>query len=112
MKLPQAYIDALEKHLRPDLFRALCDPQRISLLSRLATADAPMTVTDAASCCGVHISGVSRHLSMLKNAGVVSASRDGRQVHYELEFDRLINTLRGLADALEECRVTTTSEVA
>jgi len=108
MKLPDACIAALETHLRPELFRALCDPQRISLLSRLATADAPMTVTDAASCCGVHISGVSRHLAMLKQAGVVFANREGRQVRYSLDFDSLIDTLRGLADALDQCREPTT----
>lgn len=107
MKLPKECSAALQDHLRPDLFRALCDPQRLSLLCHLATADEPVTVTDAASCCGVHISGVSRHLAMLRDAGVVSASRDGRQVRYQLRFDSLIGTLRGLADALEQCRPST-----
>jgi len=107
MKLSDECSAALEGYLRPSLFRALCDPQRLSLLCRLATAHEPLTVTDAASCCGVHISGVSRHLSMLREAGIVSASRDGRQVRYQLRFDNLIDTLRGLADALDDCRHTT-----
>lgn len=112
MKLSDECSAALQVYLRPSLFRALCDPQRLSLLCRLATADEPLTVTDAASCCGVHISGVSRHLSMLREAGIVSASRDGRQVRYQLRFDNLIDTLRGLADALEDCRHTTTNSSA
>ena len=48
-ELPEACTTALERHLRPDVFRALCDPQRLALLCRLATAKEPMTVTEASS---------------------------------------------------------------
>ena len=106
MKFPRQCRQALSTHLNPDLFAALCEPNRLALLGRLATASDGMTVSDAAGCCGVHISGVSRHLSQLKRAGVVTATRAGREVRYRLDFDTLVGTLRGLADALEECRNT------
>lgn len=93
----------LEALLKPELFKALCDPNRLSLLARLAGASAPMTVGQASSCCGVHLSGVSRHLSALRDAGIVSSIKDGRQVLYSVNFTELIATLRGLADALEAC---------
>ncbi len=104
MKFPEACIQALSSRLRPELFKALCDPTRLSLLARLAVSAAPMTVSDAAGCCGLHLSGVSRHLSILKQGGVVRATKRGREVLYELDSDALVRTLRGLADAIEDCR--------
>jgi ArsR family transcriptional regulator len=68
--------DVLREHLRPELFRALCDPNRLTLVARLATAPGPLTVTEASTCCGVHISGVSRHLAMLRDAGVLQATKE------------------------------------
>ena len=49
---------------------------RLALLGRLAMAREPLTVTEVADCCGVHLSGVSRHLKMLHGAG--SWKRSGR----------------------------------
>ena len=101
---PEACRTALAEHLRPELFRALCDPSRIAVLGRLATASRPLTVTEISGCCGVHISGVSRHLATLRDAGVIKAAKHGREVRYEIDCERLTTTLRGLADALEDCR--------
>ncbi len=106
LSLPIACSDALHRHLDPELFKALCDPRRLALIANLAVADGPMTVSDAARCCGVHLSGVSRHLSILKRAGVVTAEKRGREVTYRVNFTELIGTLRGLADALEDCGAT------
>ena len=102
--LPEECRSALEDHLRPELFRALCDPNRLALVARLAVASGPMTVTETADCCGVHLSGVSRHLTMLREAGVVRAEKQGREVRYELDCDALAAALRGAAEALESCR--------
>jgi ArsR family transcriptional regulator len=95
---------ALREQLRPELFRALCDPNRLTLVARLATANGPLTVTEASTCCGVHISGVSRHLATLRDAGVLRAIKQGREVLYELDCGALASALRQLADALENCR--------
>lgn len=97
-------VEELGARLRPELFRALGDPNRLRLVARLAAAPGPMTVTDASTCCGVHLSGVSRHLAQLARAGVVRAERHGREVRYVLCDDELIGALRGLADALEQSR--------
>ena len=94
---------ALRDQLRPELFRALSDPTRLQVLGRLALAAGPQTVTEVAGCCGVHISGVSRHLACLREAGVVTATKVGREVRYSLEREELTEALRGMADALEAC---------
>ncbi len=95
----------LGPHLRTEMFRALCDPTRLRVLGRLALADRPVTVTEVAGCCGVHLSGVSRHLAILREAGLVEAERRGREVHYSLRAEELTGTLRGLADAIDQCRL-------
>jgi ArsR family transcriptional regulator len=94
----------LADHLKPDLFRALSDPSRLEVLRRLAGASIPQTVTEIADCCGVHISGVSRHLALLRQTGVVQAEKSGREVRYRLDCNHVTQTLRGLADALDACR--------
>lgn len=102
-KLPTDCLEALENHLNPDFFQALCDPVRLSLVAHLAASGRPLTVTDASECCGIHFSGVSRHLALLKRAGMVQAEKHGREVHYSLDVGALVSTLRGAADALEDC---------
>lgn len=101
--LPEACSEALARHLRPDLFKALCDPSRLLLLAHLAVTPEPLSVSEASGCCGVHLSGTSRHLSMLRQAGVVLAERSGREVRYRLDAGSLVGALRGLADAIEDC---------
>ena len=101
----QACAQGLEPHLDPEMFRALGDATRLALVARLAVAAGPLTVTEAATCCGVHLSGVSRHLAALKNAGLISARKTGREVRYSLDCAALAGTLRSLADALETCQI-------
>ncbi len=102
--LPDTCTDALERYLDPVIFKALGDPTRLALLARLATAGEPQTVTGLSSCCGVHLSGVSRHLKMLHDAALIRSERQGREVRYRLACGALTATLRGLADALEQCQ--------
>ena len=100
-RLPERCCAELERFLEPRLFQSLCDPARIAILSRLAVADRELTVSEVSSGCGVHLSGASRHLAILREAGVVSARKCGRQVLYRANVTDLAATLRGLADALE-----------
>lgn len=92
-----------QMELRPAVFQALSDPTRLALIVRLATAAEPKTVTELTSCCGVHLSGVSRHLASLREVGLLRAERRGREVRYQLEHEVLTGTLRGLADAIDSC---------
>ncbi len=87
--------------LTPALFRSLADPVRLQVVARLALATGPMTVSEVTDCCGVHLSGVSRHLKTLREAGVVEAEKVGREVRYRLVRDHLVSHLRQLADLLE-----------
>jgi DNA-binding transcriptional ArsR family regulator len=96
---------ALGDLLSPRFFKALGDPNRIVLLSRLAASCRPCTVTEISCCCPVDISVVSRHLAMLRDADIVQAERRGKQVLYTVRYDVLAETFRSIADAIEACCV-------
>lgn len=91
----------LGEALCPRLFRALSDPSRLAILSCLASADGPCTVSEVASRCPIDLSVVSRHLATLRDAGVVVAEKRGRKVYYTLSARKLAASLRHMADALD-----------
>ena len=88
---------------RPELYRALSDPSRIALLARLAQCGGPRTVTELAEGCPLDLSVVSRHLATLRDAGILESTRRGREVLYGFRTERVVSTLRALADTLESC---------
>lgn len=94
----------LTPFLQPELFRALADETRLAVLARLAAAREPMTVSEIQSCCGVHLSGASRHLSQLRDVGLIESEKRGREVRYRLRAEQAGEILRGLANALDACQ--------
>ncbi len=104
-----ALVDAL---LGAELFKALADPTRLRLLACIAKCARPCAVTEVAACCDVDLSVVSRHLALLARAGALRTAKDGRTVRYAVNHPHLAGTLRGLADALDECRACGTTGAA
>ena len=101
--------------LDPAFYRALCDPSRIAIMTWLMAQRAPQNVSDVASGsgCGIDLSVVSRHLAILRGAGILESARQGKQVLYRVRTEWLVSTLRRLADAIEICcPATTFSETA
>src|ERR1700681_4843210 len=69
----------------PDaLFKTLADPTRRAILERL-TRDGEQTVRALTDRAGVSQPAVSKHLGILKLAGLVRDRREGRQTHYSAE---------------------------
>ncbi len=94
---------SLGELLAPKLFKALGDPTRVGILARLAESCGPCTVSRLAEGLPVDFSVVSRHLGVLRDAGVVDAERRGKEVHYQVRYQSLVSGLRQLADAIEAC---------
>lgn len=93
----------LEEVLAHQLFKALADPNRIRLILSLVERCRTCTVSELADCLTVDVSVVSRHLALLRAAGVLHAQKHGKQVLYTVQFDHLAETLRGIADAIDAC---------
>lgn len=65
-----------------DVFRAIADPTRRALLDRLAAG--PADVTTLTRRRGLSMSSISQHLSVLREAGLVAESREGRRRRYRV----------------------------
>ncbi len=89
--------------LSPRLFKALADPKRIELLVRMAEEQEPCTVGRVAEGAGVDLSVVSRHLAILREAGIIRCEKRGKEVWCVVQTGALTKVLRDLADALEAC---------
>ena len=84
-------------HSAPDdLFKALADPTRRALLERLLR-EGELIVRALTEQAGVSQPAVSKHLGVLKQAGLVRERPEGRVVHYRAEP-------RGLAPLMDWMR--------
>src|SRR5438128_12692963 len=77
------------------VFDALASPARRQMLRHLSPGE--MTTTELAARFAMSPPAVSRHLSVLENAGLVASRRDGQPVLYGLVRDTVIEALPGLA---------------
>ena len=80
------------------VFDALASPARRQMLRHLAPGE--MTTTELAARFAMSTPAVSRHLSVLENAGLVASRRDGQRVLYGLVRDTVIEALSGFAAEL------------
>jgi DNA-binding transcriptional ArsR family regulator len=67
------------------VFSALADANRRALL-RAVVEQGPVTATQLADGAGISRQGVAKHLRSLAEAGLVSATRDGRESRYEADL--------------------------
>ncbi len=70
------------------LFRTLADPTRRAIFERLCR-DGETTVGALTSQSGVSQPAVSKHLGILKQAGLVRDRHEGRQTHYSAQLAAL-----------------------
>jgi DNA-binding transcriptional ArsR family regulator len=83
------------------VFDALASRPRREILAYLSKAE--LTTTELAERFSMSTPAISRHLSVLENAGLVRSERQGQRVLYSLVPDNLVNTLTGFA--FEVCPV-------
>lgn len=87
------------------VFQALADPSRRAIFESLALGEAP--VKDLTARFEISQPAVSQHLAALKDAGLVSARRDGRFIYYRVDPQGL----RPLVDWITQYRAFWTDRV-
>jgi DNA-binding transcriptional ArsR family regulator len=75
-------------HAHDLLFKTLADPTRRAIFERLAR-DGELTVSALTARAKVSQPAVSKHLALLKDAGLVRDRQDGRQTHYTAQLAAL-----------------------
>ncbi len=80
------------------VFRALADATRRQILQDLRSGE--LTAGEIASRFTISGPSISRHLSILKAAGLLSERRDANRIFYALVEDRLANCVGGFLSAV------------
>jgi len=87
---------------RAKFFKALGHPTRLFLVERLSQGEC--CVCELQALVGADISTVSKHLSILKAAGVVADRKEGLKVFYRLR----VPCITKFFDCVEEAQATPT----
>lgn len=77
------------------IFEALASRPRRQILVYLAELE--LTTSELAARFAMSAPAISRHLSVLEQAGLVGSERRGQYVYYRLNRDSLVNSLTGFA---------------
>lgn len=81
-------------------FRALSEPTRIRLLDELR--DGERSVNELAAELGAGQQNVSKHLSLLADAGILARRRDGTHAYYRIVDDGVLGLCRQVCGSLEQ----------
>ena len=82
------------------VFKALAHPGRLLMLDELSRGE--RCVCELAALVGSEMPTVSRHLSQLKNAGIVDDDKRGAQVFYRLVTPCVMNFFGCVASVREK----------
>lgn len=85
---------------KADLFKALAHPVRVRTLELLSDRETP--VSEILAATGIEASHLSQHLGVLRNAGVVTARREGKAVYYRLEHPALAEMIAAARTVLTD----------
>ncbi len=75
--------------LQSEIFKALGHPARLVIVQALRAGE--KCVCELQPLIGSSLPTISRHLSILKNAGIISSEKRGQNIFYRLKPDCLNN---------------------
>ena len=84
---------------RARIMKAMAHPTRLFIIDELSRNE--RCVCDLTDMIGADISTVSKHLSVLKNAGLVEDERKGTQIFYRLKTPCILNFFGCIESVLE-----------
>jgi ArsR family transcriptional regulator len=87
---------------RARVMKALAHPSRLFIVDELSRGE--RSVCELTEMIGADVSTVSKHLSLLKRAGVVLDERRGQQVFYRLRVPCILNFFGCIEAVLAEVR--------
>jgi DNA-binding transcriptional ArsR family regulator len=82
-----------------EVLKAMADPTRLKILHCLNQGE--RCVSDILEVVGGSQANVSKHLSVLKRAGLVDSRRNGLNVFYHITDEGVFTICRNVCDSLE-----------
>jgi len=86
--------------IQAELCRAMGHPLRMEVVHLLRNGS--LNVNDIATAVDQHQATVSRNLTILRNAGVVTTERDGNNILYQIANPKLVDVCDLMRDVLIE----------
>ena len=84
---------------RAKVVKAMAHPSRLKMIDELSRGE--RCVCDLRELVGADMSTVSKHLAVLKKAGIVEDERRGKQIYYRLRVPCVINFFHCIESVLE-----------
>ena len=94
-------IDADKLQESAAILRAIAHPLRLRIMEFIDDSDM-INVNRIYNTLNLEQSVTSQHLRVLRKAGLVEARRDGKYIHYQLEYGRIKNVTTALNRFLDE----------
>lgn len=85
---------------KAQVLKAMAHPSRLVMVDALA--DGERCVCELQKLVGSDMSTISKHLLVLKNAGIVTSRKEGLQVYYKLRVPCILNFLKCIDNVLQE----------
>lgn len=82
-----AQVSHVNREAEAELFKALGDPHRLTILAALDRAKHEVCVCDFTDALPLNQPTVSHHLRILREAGLITGERRGTWVYYRLAAD-------------------------
>lgn len=84
-----------------EILRALAHPLRLKILSFI-DQNGTINVNKIYNTLKLEQSITSQHLRILRMAGLVGTQRDGKFIHYSIEYPKIANAVKAISKFLDE----------
>lgn len=85
---------------KAQIYKALAHPIRVQVVEMLAQGE--KSVSEIVANVGAKEANLSRHLGVLKSAGIIKSRKDGLNVYYQFIMPCLLNMFSCVESALVE----------
>ena len=82
-----------------ELLRALADPLRLQIIEFIDQSDA-INVNKIYNTLKLEQSITSQHLRVLRTTDLVSTEREGKFIHYRVDYDKIDQTVKAIRNFL------------
>ena len=93
-------MDDLAYKIKADFLKALSHPLRLQIIEFLKNGE--KNVGSIIKALGIPQSSLSRHLTILREAGVLKSRQQGTVIYYDIEDHDIFHVLRPIAEMLRK----------
>jgi ArsR family transcriptional regulator len=95
MRKAKVSINDDKLQLSSEILRALAHPLRMQILEFIDEHES-INVNKIYNTLKLEQSITSQHLRILRSAGIVETVRDGKFIHYKVDYDRVSNAMKAI----------------